>query len=173
MEDNFGMLNDFGKRLGKLDTEKKKRFYAILQGLLYDFCRKYKVTIDVFNDDRANYLFAVAFEQGQTKLLNDVMKALEEFEKSLDDDDIRKLLKRVLITTKRLKQLSVVTDTYDNCRILITTMYAFYKKSVGNSVDINEYLYVLFPIIMGSLIEKKDKIAIDAFFEEIEELLLK
>lgn len=124
MEDDFGMLNDFGKRLSKLDAQKKNRFYAILQGLTYDFCKKYKVTIDVFNDDTANCLFAVAFERGQTRLLKDVMKALEEFEKPLDDDDVRKLLKRVLT-------------------------------------------------IMGSLIEKKDKIVIDTFLDEIEELLLK
>lgn len=173
MEDDFGMLNDFGKRLSKLDAQKKNRFYAIFQGFAYDFCKKYKVTIDVFNDDRANYLFAVAFERGQTKLLKDVMKALEEFEKPLDDNDVRKLLKRVLTITKKLMELSVVTDTYEKCTFLIRTMYGYYRNPFGNPVSSNEFMHVLFPIIMGSLIKKKDKIAIDTFLDEMEELLLK
>jgi hypothetical protein len=172
MEDKFYILNEFGNRLSKLDKEKKDRFYVILQGLSHYFCKKYKVTVKVFNEDKANYLFAIAFEQGQSNLLQNIMKALEEFEKPLDDD-IRKLFKRVLVVAKKLKQLSIDTDNYDNCRFLITTMCLYYKNYVGNSVDCSEHLYMVFPAIMGSLVGKEKTTIINAFLEEIEELLLK
>lgn len=167
MEDQSRMLNNFGEKLSRLDNQNKRRFYAIFQGLTFFFCKKYKVKINVSDERSANLLFATAFEAGEMRLLGDIMKTLEEFEKSLD---MTKLLERVLVVTNKLENVHVGSDAHKKCSALLNIMYGYYKNSVGNSVGNFEKLHIVFPIIMGSLMQKKDNMII-MFLEKIEELL--